>query len=282
MTGLSQTLRVLVTGATGKLGGILLSHWRDAPVPGLELVPVSRDGTVGTAWAPGAPCSALGRADAVLALWGVTAGGSDALAANAELAVAAMELAREVGAGRVLHCSSAAVYPPSPEPSDETVTPDPPGAYGTAKLEMERTIAAWQAAHPGGPRASCMRIANVAGADSLFASLGRGDVVTLDRFPDGQGPRRSYVAGADLARACVALLDCPADRLPPVVNICGQTPVAMEGIVRAAGRDLTWRPAPEGAVPEVALSAGFITALGAGPRESDTPEALVSDWRRLR
>ncbi|MWD27069.1 NAD-dependent epimerase/dehydratase family protein [Aquicoccus sp. SCR17] len=270
-------------GATGRLGGILLRHWRDAPPAGLEIVPVARRAMPGAVvWTPGTDPAPLGRADAVLALWGVTAGNDAALGANRDLALAAMELARATGADRVLHCSSAAVYPPGPGPLDEEVPPAPARPYGAAKLAMERAVADWAAANPGGPRACCLRIANVAGADSLFTSLEGEGPVTLDRFADGRGPRRSYVAGADLARACAALLTLPPEELPEVVNVCGPRPVGMDALVRAAGRDLRWRDAPEGAIPEVALSDARLAALGAAARESDRAEALVADWRRLR
>lgn len=233
------------------------------------------------AWQPGDPVGGLPPADAVVALWGVTPGAGRDLSLNTTLALAAMDLAQAVGARRVLHCSSAAVYPGGSVAACESDAVAPWSPYGVEKARMEAAVADWTRQRPGGPRACCLRMANVAGADSLFAALDRGGTITLDRFPDGQGPRRSYLAPGDLAQAIGALLRLPAADLPEVVNLAGPTAVAMADVVRAAGQEPAWRPAPEGALPVMALSDRRGAALFGPLTDSADPARLVAQWRAL-
>ncbi|WP_372614067.1 NAD-dependent epimerase/dehydratase family protein [Aquicoccus sp.] len=276
---------LLVLGASGKLGRMLARHWqargpddwqaswqyrRDPPANGVE-------------WQPGhAAPGSLSPIGAVLALWGVTpqAGGTATrdLSENAALAIEAMELAATLGAERVLHCSSAAVYLPGPDPLKEDAAGGDINPYGRAKLDMEEAIANWCAAHPDGPRAVVMRIGNVAGADSLFAAIRRGKgAVTLDRFDSGEGPWRSYVSLRALAQAIETLLNCAIPPMPLTVNVATQPPLAMEAIARAAGCDVNWRAAPDGAAPMVWLDTGRLARLTALPEESVV--SLVRGWQ---
>ena len=273
-----QKPRVLVLGANGKLGQIL---WRRlASAAALNLVAVSRRRGVsgGLCW-PDDFAGGEIRADAVLALWGVVPGAGD-LADNTALAIEAMDMAVRVGATRVLHCSSAAVYRPAAMPLTEDDLAMPGGDYGRAKRAMEAAIVAWQEAREGGPQSCIMRIANVVGADSLFGAIDAGGTIVLDRFGDGQGPQRSYIGGCDLVRCFAALLTCRAHDLPKVVNIAGRAPVAMEDLARAAGCVVTWRDAPAEAVPMVALQTDVLRRLiDLGPASADAA-ALVADWQR--
>lgn len=270
-------------GASGKLGRMLARHWRRTPPAPWQTLWQYRENPPpdGVHWAPGQAVPAgLGPVGAVLALWGVTPAPAHEpprdLAENSRLAVAAMELAAELGAGRVLHCSSAAVYEPGPGPLGESAAGGALNAYGAAKLAMEGAIAEWCARHPDGPKAVILRIGNVAGADSLFAALARGGPVTLDRFTDGQGPWRSYLSVPGFARALDALLSCPLDARPLTLNLAAPRPLAMEAIARAAGREVDWREAPAGAAPMVWLDTGRLSRIVALPGE--TAETLVAQW----
>ncbi|MFD1195034.1 NAD-dependent epimerase/dehydratase family protein [Seohaeicola saemankumensis] len=284
MTHQRHDAPVLVLGSTGQLGSLLRHHWRD------------RQNVVWQARRPGAVPALvwsaqddlkdltrrLPRARAVVALWGVVAGQADALAANRALALRAIEIARATGAGRVLHCSSAAVYRPGPDPLPETAIPAPVNAYGQAKLEMEQAIAAEQNRMAQGPQNIIMRIGNVIGADSLSRAMMQarrcGTAVTLDRFADGTGPRRSFLAGADLARCIARLVDGPVNILPPVINLAASSATAMADLVRHAGLEPDWRRAPATAVPLVELDTARLHQCIGQTEISADPLHLMSDW----
>ena len=130
----------IVLGASGKLGRMLRRFWRRSPPAGLTAHWQYREipHGEGVLWRPGdPPPSGMPKIDAILALWGVTPGPGRDLAENSRLAIAAMELGAALGAERVLHCSSAAVYEPGPDPLDETRAGGAINAYGAAKLAME-------------------------------------------------------------------------------------------------------------------------------------------------
>ncbi len=279
-----KTGTVLILGASGKLGKMLRRHWRIAAPQGLTVNWQYRENPPegDWRWSPGEPTQGvLPQVDAIVALWGVTPGQGADLAKNRSLALEAMALAETLGAGRVLHCSSAAVYSPGPDSLDETQAGGAINAYGAAKLEMEAALARWTRAHPDGPTSCAMRIANVVGADSLFGTMARGDgAITLDRFANGEGPWRSYVSVAALARSIEALLGCGAAEFPQIVNVAAPKPVAMEALARAAGRDVDWREAPEGAAPMVALNTARLSRLVRLP--SETAEDMIAGWHRLR
>lgn len=263
---------VLIPGANGQLGRLLRRAWARAPVPGWRPLWCARQPGPGidAVWHPGDPAPAP--AGAVLALWGVVPGRGE-LAQNTTLARAAMALGRECGAGRVLHCSSAAVYGPG-DTLHEGTPCAPANAYGAAKLDMEAAIA-----RDNGPATCAMRLANVVGADSLFRALESDAPMVIDRFPDGQGPRRSYAAPSGILRAVATLLG--AEPLPEVINVAAPGTVGMDALARAAGRDFSWRPAPETALAEVSLDTARLQAL-TGDSAPATAEALIAEWQQLR
>ncbi|WP_088622370.1 NAD(P)-dependent oxidoreductase [Oceanicola sp. 22II-s10i] len=268
---------ILVVGASGKLGRILRSLWEGTEAGARVSGWIGRDHPGYRLWTETGQAGGLGQAETVLAMWGVTAGTPEELADNALLARRATELARAVGARRVIHMSSAAVYGGGGRLWTETDTPAPRNPYGAAKALMEREIAKL-----GGTPASCaLRLANVAGADMLFSNLALGNDIVLDRFPDGGGPLRSYVAPSDLAAALLRLSDLPPEDLPPVLNLAGPAPVAMDGILAAAGRTPSWRPAPQDALQSMAISDSFWRRIGPPLVASADPERLVAEWRTL-
>ncbi|PJE27485.1 dTDP-4-dehydrorhamnose reductase [Pseudooceanicola antarcticus] len=284
---------LLVLGSSGRVGRLLRgvlsgSSWLRAGfaegAPRIVWQYRSGDGADVLKWQPGRPLPRGFSARVVVALWGVTSGPPEALAQNAMLARAALHLARRVGAERVLHLSSAAVQAGlQGAPAAEDLPPAPLTAYGEAKLRMEEEIAAWHGAQPGTtPRSVILRMGNVAGADALSVALDRGGPVVLDRFPDGGGPRRSYIGPEDLARLLACLATCPLSRLPACVNVTGPRPVAMADLVRAAGRNLRWRPAPPSALPVMALDPRRMEALTGELTGSGTARGLVAQWHRTR
>lgn len=277
MTTATDPPQCLVTGANSRLGRFLQVAWRSDHA----VTPVwcARQAPADIVWAPGQPVPELPHCATVLSLWGPTSGDAQTLAKNSELAQTARTVARGCGAGRVIHLSSAAIYGPGLR-LRETDDPAPANAYGAAKLDMERTIADLP---QDGLRHVILRVANVVGADSLGAALrDRTRPVTLDRFADGTGPQRSYVAPGDLARVVAAVMDLPADHLPDILNVAATHPVAMADLVRAAGQEPVWRDAPAGARACVSLDTARLDHLFPGIVGCSTPEQMIANWRLLK
>ncbi len=216
--------------------------------------------------------------DTVIALWGRTTGEAADLADNVNLVPHAIALAEACGARTILHFSSAAVYGPGAD-LDETAPPAPANAYGASKLAMEEAI---RALPRNGIRHCALRLANVVGADSLAPALARQDApVTLDRFADGHGPLRSYIAPGDLARVLAALAALPADALPDCLNVTAPAPVRMEDLARAADRPVVWRDAPDSASQTVTMDATKLAHLFPKMKFHKTAQLLVANWRNL-
>lgn len=262
---------MLVLGASGRLGGMLRRHWPKHP----DLSPLWQARRP-FAWAePFSPIGDrpdLGPLDVVLGLAGVTPQSGAPLEMNTALALAAVDLAARHGARRVFLSSSASVYAPSPLPLPEDTPLHPPAPYGRAKQAMEG--AALTRARALGLSATVLRIGNVAGADALLAAPP--GPRHLDRFADGQGPRRSYVGPADLAAILSALVQSRAD-LPEVLNLALPGAVAMADLLTAADLPFDWRPAPIGAIPRLVLDVSRLQALL--PLPPADPARIVADWR---
>jgi NDP-hexose 4-ketoreductase len=272
-----QAKRILVLGASGRVGRLLRLAWERLPPSDVELLFQSRNGP-GVHWQPGQP-SPFGRLDAVIALWGVTHGAE--LAANVSLALAAQELAAQSGADRVLHCSSIAVYAPKDRALQEGDAVDPPNAYGQAKLAMERTLRDVK-----GPVPVILRIGSVAGAESLAGSIREGwkggaPTVTLDQFADGKGPVRSYIAPSDLARVLIRLATMPVADLPDIVNVGAPVPVHMETLLQAADQPMVWQPAPPSARQYAILDCRRLEGLVNFSSGISDPEYIIRDWLTL-
>ncbi|WP_157577883.1 NAD-dependent epimerase/dehydratase family protein [Roseivivax halodurans] len=244
-----------------------------------ELIPVARKPAPGChVWGPGQSPRGLPQVDAIAAFWGVTPGEGGDLSQNVALAWEAQALGAALRARVVLHASSVAVYAPSDGDLTEEAARGAPNAYGAAKSDMEDALSTLPKT---GPRAVSLRIGSVAGAESLFASLAQSRAITLDRFADGCGPVRSYIAPTDLARVVSTLAICEAEILPPALNVAAPRPVAMADIVAAAGREVVWRDAPVGARQRVTLSTARLQSLCPLTPDAASPSHLVAEWRRL-
>jgi len=256
-------------GASGKLGRALRTSLAD-------VIPVFRrnapEGAV--QWQPGDAIRAVPEVEVILALWGVTRGTPEALAENTSLAQEAMALAEAIGARRVLHCSSAAVYAPGPQDLAETARLAPPNAYGQAKLRMERAVLdSGQAAEQ-----VILRIGNVAGADSLFANMRPQGQIRLDRFEDGAAPERSYIGAPSLARVIEALAH--ADLPGGVVNVAAPGGVSMARLAEAAGCGVLWQDAPPNATRRVVLDTSLLRRICAIPEAEAQPGYLIDSARQ--
>ena len=279
-----QRKRVLILGANGKLGKLLRRAWRLCPPEDICANWVSRTQTTGDEiiWAPGDPIERLGSADGVLALWGGAPESPGFPENNKELAVLAMQIARAAGAQIVIHCSSIAVYGTRPaDPLSESNPCLANGAYGRSKMEMEQAINDRSRADPDGPAVCVLRLGNVVGADSLRnALIGRNPVI-LDRFLDGRGPIRSYIAAGDLARVFEAVLSCSGQRVPELLNVAAPEPIHMEQLVREAGKGFEWRPAPDGATQSVVMDTSRLMKFADDRIVCRTPKAMIEDWRQM-
>lgn len=268
--------RCLLTGANGRIGRLLRSSWPTDT--SCRPVWLSRHAPADLCWSPEAPLPDCPPCGAVIALWGQTSGDRQDLTRNVALVAQGVRLAHACGADRLLHLSTAAIYGPGRD-MHETRRPAPVNAYGASKLEMEHAIGALP---PDGLHHVILRLANVVGADSLAPALaGPARGVTLDRFSNGAGPRRSYVAPGDLARVLTGLVLLPFGNLPETLNIAAPRPVAMEDLVRAAGCTVIWRTAPPEAQAEVSLDIKRLARLLPGAVRHVTPDQMIADWRSI-
>lgn len=269
---------VLILGASGRIGGML----RQVGMPGLKPLwqvrhPVHFEDAV--IFDPLGARPNLEQCEAVLGLAGVISGSPESLSRNSDLALAALEFGVACGARRVFIASTAAVYGRAFSPLSENVRPEPVSDYGRAKAEMEK--AAMARAAQLGLALTVLRIGNVAGADALLGQP-TDAVITLDRFPDGQGPRRSYIGPGDLAAVMGALLSAGAEGrvLPEILNLALPGAVAMEDLLHDAGRNFAWKQAPEGALPDVTLDVSRLAQHVPLPQAS--AGRIVADWQAYR
>ena len=283
--------KVLVLGASGRLGRLLRRCWKEgtahgiAPVWQYRSTPEQPDGIrIETLDAPAQETvKHLAGVQAMLVLSGVTPGPGRQEAdfeANRSLALAAIRLAAELDVPRVLLASSAAVYGSASNselPLREDGPVAPLGAYGRSKLAMEEAAQALAVQIPG-LSVTSLRIANVAGADQLLGPGRR--PVTLDAFSDGQTPRRSYLGPAAFARILADVI-CHGDRLPACLNMTSPAPVAMGDLLRAGGFAVSLRPAPPGLLRQVDLDSTRLSGIVPLQPEDGCATGIVRDWQRI-
>ena len=266
----------LILGASGEIGRSLARVWAmtvPEAGPGLwqhrpgATAPVSVP-TLGWDILAEAPPALPAGLSGIVVLAGVTSGDAAALALNTRLAEAALALARAHGIARVLLASSQAVYGAHPGPVQENSLCAPLSAYGAAKLAMEQALA-------HAPEVTALRIGNYAGSGALFRAARQGPV-SLDQFPDGRSPLRSYIGPVSLARVLAALLSAPG-ALPPVLNVALPGGVEMAALLHAAALPFTLRPAPETACAEMVLDVTQLCALRNQPPA--TASALILEAR---
>lgn len=279
----AEPKRILLVGATGRVGRLVLHHWRTAPPAGVEIIEQHRDPDRdgGVFWplldTPGDQLDTQ-CIDTIVCLAGVTPGPGADLSLNTPLAEAVLGAAHQAGIRRVLLASSSAVYGVGDgTPFSETDATAPINAYGAAKLAMEQACAPWREA---GLDICCMRIGNVAGADALLLNVTRaaaGQPLSIDRFLDGRGPVRSYIGAATLAEVLCDLATRP-DPLPQILNIATPGVASMEDLARATGHPYAFRPAPAGAHQSITLDCHRLAALHAFAGDASDPVRMVEQW----
>ncbi len=218
---------------------------------------------------------------AVLHLAGQVSGSARALHANVTLASAIGRAAAARQAPCVFFASTVAVYAPGPGPISEDQPPQPGTDYGQSKWQAEKVLRHELSA--SGSHLTCLRIANVAGADALLGGgAGRRDGVVLDPVPGQNGPERSYIGPLTLARVVSALVVAALARridLPDTLNIAQPGRVAMGDLLTAAGLDWRFGPPRPGVIARVQVDTSRLQALTeVAPA---TPAGLVAELAAL-
>ena len=249
----------LVLGATGRIGQLLRLRWGVGAARWQRRAPIRAE--EGVDWLVFDPLNAQDLLRAakgcthILCLAGPVPGrsaGAD-LADHSRLAEVAVRAGAAVGAD-VLLASSAAVYGAHPKArEDQPLTPANP--YGMAKAEMEDR--ALDLGARLGVQLCNLRIGNIAGFDAALGGWRPG--FTLDQFPDGSTPKRSYIGLSCLADVLEALL--AQGRLPEALNIAQPGLIEMGALLTAAGHNFATRPAPDAAIPEVGLDLSRLEGL---------------------
>ncbi|SEM89805.1 NAD dependent epimerase/dehydratase family protein [Pseudorhodobacter antarcticus] len=273
-----MSVPLLVMGTTGRIGGAL----RQNGAPQLRPIWQARDARPGFLhWdILAGPCPDAAASGVVLCMAGVIRGDAAQLDHNSALGLAACNAAIDQGARHVFLASSAAVYGASDGVLAEDAVPAPMGAYGAAKLAMERAaMGRMQGAAPG---ITLLRIGNIAGFDALLGNVRHGLTAQLDPVAGQAGPVRSYIGPATLARVLVQLAGLAARDvpLPPVLNIAAAT-VAMGDLLDAAGADWRFGPQNPAVIPRVELDITRLRSLVDLPAHAGQAAAMVAEWRGM-
>ena len=235
--------RVVVIGAGGRIGTLLRRHIDSEATCAFAPVYLNRDDWDITS---GPPVSDL-KAALVIDLSGVVKG---EFGQNPVLAQAVASVAKRAKA-RLIHLSSAAVYPGGLADMDEDTPPAPPTPYGLSKLAAE------QAVRQVMPNALILRVANVAGLDALIGGLRPGIEAVIDPITlDAAGPIRSYIGPMTLAAALRQLieLELAGNTHPRTLNLAQPGEIAMAELVAASGHPWRFGPKRDGVLERVVLS----------------------------
>lgn len=223
----------------------------------------------------------LGGIDAICVFSGVSRGDKsdiDAMREGTEITRRALMSAYEVGIPKILIASSSSVYGLRPEvglgtPFAETDPCAPANAYGRAKYEAEQALIGKGITH--------LRIGNVAGADALLQQLANGPLpspLPLDIYPDGDGPRRSYISPVSLAMTMAALMRTDK-QLPPVLNVASLHPVSMKSLLDVVGQTYTERLSRDASHQSITLDCHRLSELVGAEVLNETAVDIVARWR---
>lgn len=284
MTGTNPP-RILLAGASGRLGGFVRIGWRDRP--DFAWLPQSRAPLFENdmKWDPAEGPKPLireieknGPFQAIVVLAGALPG-SPASVSNVGIAHSYLDAAAEASVPRVLLASSSAVYGARHgAPFSEQSPCRPSNEYGHDKFAMEKIALDWR---DRGVETCSMRIGNVAGADALLL-YGRGtETRTIDRFADGRGPVRSWIDGFTLSDAIADLALSP-EVLPPAVNVACDPPYAMDELADLAGIPWTSRPAIPSAPHSLAMNNQLLRQFSSSVPQTLSARTLIGRWQRMR
>lgn len=280
-------------GASGRIGRLLRGAEHVSQDPRMvwqfrDEVPAGTHGFIWSDFSNPAPLITAHRKApfrAVLVFSGAAQAGDkrdpEAMQASVTLVDQAITAAAQVGIPRVLVASSSAVYGAGKGRAFHESDPlDPVNAYGAAKVAME-ALALRRAAEEG-LDICALRIGNVAGADMLIGNaVARADAdvpLILDVFPDGVGPRRSYIGPQKLLNVLKALSDCEG-RLPACLNLAGTRPVEMNALLEAAQVPWQARPQTDPGHQNITLDCAALAKLCPGVDLDASAEDIIADWQ---
>jgi len=237
----------------------------------------------------------IGAIDSLIVLNGVTEIADDNQKVNSDLALAALDAAKALGARQVFLPSSAAVYgrPANDAPIAETADCRPVSPYGRSKLAMETAAQEWSARQTGTtPHVTLLRLGNVAGADQLTRNAVRATrtaPLILDEFADGTSPLRSYIGPETLAGVLVSLIGAAAQaaEVPRILNVAAAVPVHMADLLEAmksTGDLASWqtRRAGDQVLRSVVLDLSRLRKLHRFAATDSNPDEMIRQWRRCR
>jgi len=305
--------RVLVTGAAGVFGGALVR--RLLALPGVEQV-VAFD----IRPPPGPPADArlrpvvadlrrppedlLAGIDAVAHFAFRLRPSHDAAAdraLNVEATAALLDACTSAGVRHFVYSSSAVVYgaqpgPAVPHPETDPLDPVPGFRYGEHKVEVERLLAAFAAAHPATSVTVLRPCVVLAPGAANFVT----DLLALRWLPvtAGDDPEMQFLHIDDLVTAVLGILE---RRAAGAFNLAGEGTIRWREVIRLGGSrplpfpprllaglaNLTWRArlqsrSPAGGLemiryPWLADTSRARTLLGWQPRYSS--RRVVEAWR---
>lgn len=257
----------LILGGTGKVGRALRAVWpADAPTHWQARHSGEFPWDILRETAPVWPEDARG----IICLAGIARG--ENLDHNTALALAACELGARAGQP-VLLASSQAVYGRVEGSASEKSPCHPDTDYGRAKLAMEQAVSHFE-------NVTILRIGNVIGCDNLMLNVARGKSIKLDQFPDGAGPRRSYIGPRTLGHILRKLI-AHHKPLPPILNVSQAGSITMADILSAAGVAWEWTPASPSALPALDLDSTLLQSIVDVPQADPAilvAEAIAAGW----
>jgi nucleoside-diphosphate-sugar epimerase len=270
-------MTVVITGATGFLGAVVVEALRDRGEDVVALVrpdiePPARDGVSWVGQDLAAPLRARlpDRVEAVMHLAqsphyrDFPEGALDVHAVNTSMTVALLDYARRAGASSFVYASSGSVYQAGPEPLRETDAPRPGSFYAASKLAGELAVEQYRShmhAHTlrfffiYGPGQRNMFIPGV------LSRIRDGSHVTLGGT---DGIRVNPVFVSDAAAAVVATLGLANS---VTLNIAGPDVVSLREIAQLAARLLDRVPsfASAAAQPDLVASIDRMRATVGAP-----------------
>ena len=209
----------------------------------------------------------IAQSDIVLNLAGATHHGAEPVAnMNTLLAEKILDASQ---AKPVFLISSAAVYGPQKGRLSEDTQVMPISEYAEDKVEMEKIAKKHS-------NARILRLGNVLGADALLGV--KRDHYLVDRFADGQSPRRSYIAPHQFGMIIAQLVN-QFNSLPKLLNVATPRPVSMGALLDAANLNWEAQPAPKTAISEVALDTTRLEKHITFDANASDAEVLVNDWK---
>ena len=278
--------RVLLVGASGRIGLMLLHHWPRVNSQ-LKIVPQSREQKItgGLSWIPTNGPEPLmeyirsnGRFHAMVILAGVTPGQGQPFELNTILAENCLEAASRADISRVLLASSSAVYGIGDgRPFTEKSTCYPINEYGQSKLRMEDACRHFR---DKGIDLCYLRIGNVAGADALLMNIARAmqnEPIEIDIFENGLGPVRSYIGPSTLARVLQTLCLHPK-KIPEVLNIATPTPISMTALAIATKHPWRPRPAVADSPQYITLNCDSLEEIFKFLPADSSPSEMIDQW----